>query len=289
LTKLAIIGGSRAYDLVGEGALAESIPVAKIETPFGVHSPIRKCETDGLSFYFMSRHGEGGYKIAAPFVNYRANIWALKELGVERIVSWSGPGVINPSFEVGAFAVPHDVIDQTKSRPSTFFTGGGIGFIRMDSPFCPDIRHALLYSLANEKEKTYDEAVYICTEGPRLETAAEIRLFHSYGADLVGMTLAPELFLARELEMCYAAMCYLTNYAEGIAARGHVKGELFEGMQTGDEKSAVEQAVEKLPSIATMALKAIADMPRECACKDAMLRYKKRGDISDDWRSWIKS
>ncbi|MBI5816317.1 MAG: MTAP family purine nucleoside phosphorylase [Nitrospinae bacterium] len=289
MTTLAVIGGSGAYDLIGNGLLSAPVPVAPVATPFGAHSPVFKIRVNGMEFCFMSRHGEGGYNVAAPFVNYRANIWALKELGVERIISWSGPGIINPSFEVGAFAVPHDVIDQTKSRPSTFFTGGGAGFIRMSDPFCPDLRHALLYSLQLSGAKNYHEAVYICTEGPRLETAAEIRLFHSYGADLVGMTLVPELFLARELEMCYASVCYLTNYAEGICRRDYVKGELFEGMQTPEEKQTVQTAMRALPAMAISALTAAAGMPRECGCKDAMLRYKKRGDLPENWREWIKS
>jgi 5'-methylthioadenosine phosphorylase len=287
MTTLAIIGGSGAYDLFGSDILRQPEETVETLTPFGPAQAIRKYSSGSLSFYFLSRHGEGGYKISAPFVNYRANVWALKELGVERIISWSGPGIINPSFDVGSYAVPHDIIDQTRRRESAFFTKGGLGFIRMRNPFCGDLRHALIYSLASLGLKTYDEAVYICTEGPRLETPAEIRLFHSYGADIVGMTLAPEAFLARELEMCYAPVCYLVNFAEGIAPREYRRGELFEGMQTNEEKAAVDLAVRRLPEVALKAFGAIADVSRTCECKDAMLRYRKKGIISDDFRSWL--
>jgi len=287
MTTMAIIGGSGAYDLLGRNALEKAKPAGPVTTPFGDVSNIHKFKGGSLEFLFLSRHGDDGYKTAAPFVNYRANIWALKELGVERIISWSGPGVINPSLDVGAYAVPHDIIDQTRRRPSTFFEKGGLGFIRMKHPFCPDLRHALMYSLHTNGERYYDEAVYCCTEGPRLETPAEIQLYHSYGADLVGMTLVPEAFLARELEMCYAPVCYLTNYAEGICEREYREGELFEGMQSKNEKEAVDTAMERLPALAMDALDAAASHGRDCECKDAMSRYKKRGDITDDWRSWI--
>ncbi len=225
--------------------------------------------------------------MSAPFVNYRANIWALKQLGVERIISWSGPGIINPEYEVGGFVVPHDIIDQTRNRPSTFFEKGGLGFIRMKHPFCVELRHSLIYSMQTAGLRFADKAVYCCTEGPRLETPAEIRLYHSYGADLVGMTLAPEAFLARELEMCYAPICYLTNFAEGIVPRVFQHGVLFEGMLDPEEKKRVDEAMDKMPGIIIGALDAIAGHGRECDCKDAMSRYKKRGDINDQWYTWI--
>lgn len=287
MVKLAVIGGSQAYDLLTDSAFGKPKNVKTIKTPFGKVIAIKKFTVDDISFYFLSRHGETGYKVAAPFVNYRANIWALKSLGTERIISWSGPGVINPNFDVGAYAVPDDLIDQTKTRPYTFFEKGGLGFIRMNSPFCPDLRHGLLYALDNLDLHRHEKATYLCAEGPRLETPAEIKLYFSYGADLVGMTLVPEAFLARELEICYASVCYLTNYAEGVATRSFVEGELFEGMQTKEEKDTVTESVKRLPEIIIDALKTVDDHPRECECKNAMLRYRLRGDITDDWQRWI--
>jgi 5'-methylthioadenosine phosphorylase len=287
MSKLAIIGGSAANELISKKYFGSYKNVPAVKTPFGKVSDIRRYKNSGLEFYFLPRHGVDGYKTAAPFVNYRANIWALKELGVERIISWSGPGIINPDFEVGNYAVPHDIIDQTRNRPSTFFEKGGLGFIRMSHPFCPDLQHALIYSLENLNCEFYPESVYCCTEGPRLETPAEIRLYHSYGTDLVGMTLAPEAFLARELEICYAALCYLTNFAEGIVNRQFEVGVLFEGMMSPEEKKLVDDAVKKMPEIIIEALKAIFNHSRDCQCKNAMDRYKKQGIITDQWRKWI--
>lgn len=287
MSKLAIIGGSAANELIAKKHFGSHKKVPGVKTPFGKVSDIRRYKTSGLEFYFLPRHGVDGYKTAAPFVNYRANIWALKELGVERIISWSGPGIINPDFEVGNYAVPHDIIDQTRNRPSTFFEKGGLGFIRMSHPFCPDLRHALIYSLENLNCEFHLESVYCCTEGPRLETPAEIKLYHSYGTDLVGMTLAPEAFLARELEICYAALCYLTNFAEGIVNRQFEVGVLFEGMMSPDEKKLVDDAVKKMPKIIIEALKAVFNHSRDCQCKNAMDRYKKQGIITDQWRKWI--
>jgi len=287
MSKLAIMGGSAANELIAKKHFGSYKKVPAKKTPFGKVSDIRLYKSTGLEFYFLPRHGADGYHTAAPFVNYRANIWALKGLGVERIISWSGPGIINPGLEVGNFAVPGDIIDQTKNRPSTFFEKGGLGFIRMSHPFCPDLRHALIYSLENLNLDFHNESIYCCTEGPRLETPAEIKLYHSYGADLVGMTLAPEAFLASELEICYASLCYLTNFAEGMVNREFEGGVLFEGMMSPGEKKIVDKAVKKMPEIILGALKAVLDHSRDCQCKNAMERYRKQGIITGNWRKWI--
>ncbi|MFW2331683.1 MAG: MTAP family purine nucleoside phosphorylase [Nitrospinota bacterium] len=285
MSKLAIIGGSGAYKKLE--LLSDSIKLNPIETPFGFGANIYKFQNDKLSYYFLSRHGDKGYHTSAATVNYRANIWSLKSLGVERIISWSGPGIINPKLKVGSLAVPDDIIDLTKQRPSTFFTKQGLGFIRFSNTFCPSLRQAIIEQLSEENIPFTDKATYLCTEGPRLETRAEIRMFDNYGADLVGMTLAPETFLARELEICYSAICYLTNFAEGVLARNYEEGELFEGMQTAEEKKSVDYTLSVLPAIAVKALGNIANSKRECDCKNAMLRYRKQGTITDDWRKWI--
>lgn len=286
---LAVIGGSGAHEILSRRLLGVSESVAAVKTPFGDVQDIRRFTTaDGLQFYFLPRHGASGYTTAAPFVNYRANIWSLKELGVERIIAWSGPGIINPAFETGALAAPHDLIDQTRRRHSTFFEKGGLGFIRMSDPFCPHLRGALGDAMEHGGLPRLDRAVYLCTEGPRLETPAEIRMFGQWGADLVGMTLIPETFLARELEMCYAALCYLTNFAEGVAERTFERGVLFEGMLSPEEKAKVDAALERAPELIVSSLRRAAAAPRGCMCGSAMLRYKKRGDIGGDWREWIK-
>ena len=134
-TKLAIIGGSGAYHLLENNSFGKEIDCQIITTPFGPSAPIHQFSIDDKSFLFLSRHGEKDYSLTAPFVNYRANIYALKKCDVETIVSWSGPGIINLSFRPGEFILPHDLIDETKNRESTFFKNRGYGFIRQNDPF----------------------------------------------------------------------------------------------------------------------------------------------------------
>ncbi len=283
---LGVIGGSGAYDLLANEVLGEKVNSAVFETPFGESAPIHHFRAEDLDYLFLSRHGEKDYSITAPFVNYRANIYALKECSVERIISWSGPGIINTSFKPGDYVLPHDIIDETRKRETTFFKNRGIGFIRQDQPFCPQIRQVIHDSMHTLGFPHHEQAVYVCTEGPRLETPAEIKKFRLNGGDLVGMTLVPELFLARELEMCYASICYLTNFAEGIVVRDFKKGELFEGMQTDLEKSQVEESVSRFPAILAATFMNLLKTERTCHCKDAMQRYKNKGMINDDWRTW---
>jgi 5'-methylthioadenosine phosphorylase len=279
--KLAIIGGSQGFRTVQGELIAETL--GAIDTPYGRSQPVHLLNSGIL---FLSRHGDAGYHVTAPYVNYRANIYALKELGVERIVAWSGPGAIDPGIPIGDLLVPGDLIDETRGRASTFYEGLGIGFIRQNPVFCPDLALSLATAIEARQGHCRSEDVYVCTQGPRLETKAEIRKFASYGGTLVGMTLVPEAFLARELEMCYCPVCYVTNYAEGVVERPYQPGVLFEGMMTEDEKSRVDAAAAMLPGIAVEALTSTrADRP--CPCSRSMERYRTRGDIGDDWHTWI--
>lgn len=280
----AIIGGSQGFRTIEK--LENCTVIGSIETPFGLSAPIRKINVDNTEIFFLSRHGEHGYTISAPFVNYRANIWALKELEVGRIIAWSGPGAIDPGIPIGDILVPGDIIDETKGRAYTFFEGLGIGFIRQNPVFCPELSESLKRIIESKLGHCRTEDVYVCTQGPRLETRAEIRKFASYGGTLVGMTLVPEAFLAKELEMCYSPICYVTNYAEGVVDRKYEPGKLFEGLLTDEEKASVDAAVDMLPGIAMEAL--IAQEPKQCRCHLSMERYRKRGDIGEDWRTWIR-
>ncbi len=285
--KLAAIGGSGAYQLAKSNWGKEGKPEI-VQTPFGPSAPLHTfTPPDAPPFIFLSRHGEKGYHTSAPFVNYRANLWALKEKGVERIFSWSGPGAIKQDFQMGDYVIPHDLLDFTKTRTATFFTKRGLGFIRQSSPFCPHGRQALQQTLKQAGVAFHASGVYLCTEGPRLETPAEIKFFALIGADMVGMTLIPETFLARELEMCYTPLCYITNYAEGIKELPYSPGVLFEGGLPAGKTQKVTNSVEQIGSLLPQILKTLAAGERSCTCKDAMLRYRKRGDIGDDWHKWI--
>ena len=240
-------------------------------------------------------------------MNYRANIYAAKSLGVARIVAWTGPGAISPKYRPGDLVLPDDLLDFTRNRPSTFYEGKGIGFIRQAPVFCEPLRNALREAYRGEALRSVAQrrgvgreggkrsgvgrfhfgATYACTEGPRLETAAEIRFLARAGADLVGMTLCPEAFLARELEICYAPVAYVTNYAEGVRKMPYRRGALFEGMLPPGEAEAVEAAKNAIPGIAIAAARAVAGEERDCPCAVSMERYGKRGVIGPDFRGWV--
>src|SRR3990170_1586148 len=272
----AVIGGSRAYDLLQNGNI-NGERIGALQTPFGNSQPVYLIQNPQYDMLFLSRHGEKGYSITAPFVNYRANIYALKELGVKQIVSWSGPGAINTSYQIGEYVIVDDIVDETHGRESTFYKSSGIGFIRQSPVFCPTLRECINHSLKNLHINFSDKGTYVCTQGPRLETPAEIRKYKSYRCDLVGMTLVPEVFLAKELEMCYAAICYVTNYAEGIVDRPFKVGELFEGLSDDADRKAVEKAVSKFPIVIGEIAKNIKQQKIICQCPSLMERYKKRG------------
>ena len=276
---IAVIGGSGAYHLLADQVLGKEKKCLSLDTPYGASAPIHHFISDDLEFLFLSRHGETDYSLTAPFVNYRANIHALKECGVRRIIAWSGPGIINTAFKPGDFVVPHDIIDETRNRATTFFDNTGVGFIRQSQPFCPQIAHTLHDVLHDSGLPHHEQAVYACTEGPRLETPAEIRKLRILGADLVGMTLAPEAFLAREKEICYTPFCYLTNYAEGVKPREFKKGELFEGMQTEEEKKHVDASILKFPALIRAVFESLKEEERACDCSEALRRYKNKGMI----------
>jgi 5'-methylthioadenosine phosphorylase len=281
----AIIAGSGAHDLL-RTQFGDATRIGPRATPFGESQPVYRLAGGGGEFHLLLRHGEGGYSVAAPFVNYRANIYALRDLGVTRVVAWSGPGAIDLSLRPGQYVVPDDLIDQTVGRASTFFEGTGLGFIRQWPVFCPELHEIAARALTRLGLMHKPSGTYVCTRGPRLETPAEIRMFRALGADLVGMTLCPEVFLARELEMCYAAVCYVTNYAEGLRPSPQRPGYLFEGLLQQEEWEAVGRALEWLPKV-MREIEPAASGPRGCECGRSMERYRRRGDVGEDWREWV--
>lgn len=280
----ARIGAHKPF--LSRGAREESARV--LDTPFGPSVPLHLLTFEGISFVVLSRHGEDRYDTAAPFVNDRANIWALKEIGIEKILSWSAPGSLNPLIAPGDLVVVNDLLDETRSGPRTFFENQGIGVIRQNPVFCPELQAILRETLRGRSLPFHSQGVYVSVEGPRLETPAEIRKYRMFGGDLVGMNLAPEAFLARELEICYGALCYAVNYAEGVKDRPYVSGVLFEGLALPEEMDRVKEIEEALADLLLSFLPGILGAPRKCPCAAAMARYKIRGDIGEDFHSWIR-
>lgn len=188
-----------------------------VETPFGTVEPvIGKFAKHTL--VFMSRHGRD-HAIPPHRVNYRGNIWALRELGVRKIIATAAVGSLSSNHRLGELVLLDQFLDFTKSRAQTFYEGGQQGVLHVDmtEPYCSSVRQVIINASEHLGLVVKNGACYVCTEGPRFETPAEIRMFQHLGADLVGMTSVPEVVLARELGMCYASIGMVTNEAAGIA------------------------------------------------------------------------
>jgi 5'-methylthioadenosine phosphorylase len=145
-------------------------------------------------------------------INYKANIWAFKELGVKRIIAPSAVGSLKEEFEPGNFALPSQFIDFTKSRKGTFSEDGRVIHISVADPFCPELQNIILDTVNEQQVKIHNNATYVCIEGPRFSTKAESKFYKSTGADIIGMTLVPECQLAREAQICYASISTVTDY-----------------------------------------------------------------------------
>jgi 5'-methylthioadenosine phosphorylase len=284
--KLAIIARVGAQeDFLRRGLLLQH--TERYDTPFGRSNPVHRFVHEDLPFLVLSRHGETGYQVSAPFVNDRANLFALKSLGAEKVLAWCAPGAINERMAPGDLVVPDDVLDEGHQQPYTFFAGRGLGFVRQNPVFCPELRQTVIQTLGRGSLTVHPAGVYTATTGPRLETPAEIRKYKILGGDLVGMTLVPEVFLARELELCYVAVCYVVNYAEGIKDRPYQAGVLFEGLATPPEIQRVKEVEAALADIVVSLLPELVQTPRQCPCPWLMERYRQRGDVGPDWRGWF--
>ncbi len=284
--RLACIGGEGAATLLEEDTFhAERL--GPINTPFGTSGAVYRCGGDD-GFFFIPRNGECGYELCSAFVNYRANIYAIKDLGAEAIMTWSAVRAISHNFRIGQFAVASDLIDETRQRQGTFFENRGIGTIRQWPVFCTTLQKAIGEVLTERGADFRDEAVYLCSEGPRRETPAELRKYVMIGAEVVGNSLAPEAFLAKELQLCYAALTYVTDYAEsGGTYSAYEPGGLFEALGMVTDEQRVSDAIEMLPDIVSRVLAKLKDMPRECHCDTTMQHHIARGEIGEDWRTWF--
>ena len=209
MAKVAIVGGS------GLEMLIEGKDVIEIETRYGRPPAITAGTIDGSEISFVSRHGPK-HEVPPHKVNYRALIMALKDLGVKRIIATNAVGAINKEYVPCDIAVPIDIIDFTRARQATFYDSGPATHIDVSEPYCQSLRKILIESAKNRVARVWTDSVMVCTEGPRFETPAEIKMFSLLGGDVVGMTSAPEVFLAREAGLCYASIAFVTNMAAGM-------------------------------------------------------------------------
>ncbi|MFH1184204.1 MAG: S-methyl-5'-thioadenosine phosphorylase [Chloroflexota bacterium] len=205
---LAVIGGSGLYELNG----LQNARSVDVDTPFGPTSaPILVGALDGRTVAFLPRHGTG-HRLMPTEVPYRANVFALKSLGVERIVSVSACGSLREEFVPGDIVIPDQLFDYTKDRARTFFGDGVVAHLSAPEPFCPELSGQLREAVLAAGGTAHRGGTFLTIEGPRFSTKAESHVFRSWGMSLIGMTTAPEAFLAREAEICYAVMAHVTDY-----------------------------------------------------------------------------
>ena len=205
---LAIIGGSGLYEMPGLIDTREHW----IDTPFGKTSaPIVTGTLEGERVAFLARHGIG-HHITPSEVPYRANIYALKSLGTQRILSISACGSLREEFAPGHIVIPDQIHDNTRGRARSFFGEGLVAHISVADPFCEDLSGQLESAVGEAGGVVHRGGAFITIEGPRFSTKAESKTFRSWGMDIIGMTASPEAFLAREAEICYAAMAHVTDY-----------------------------------------------------------------------------
>ncbi len=206
--KLAVIGGSGVYDI----ETLTDIEERHISTPFGDPSDSIVIGTlSGKRIAFLPRHGRG-HRLTPSEVPYRANIWALKSLGVERIISISACGSLKEKYAPRHIVIPDQVYDNTKIRDYSFFGDGLVAHIGLADPFCPHLRQVLHEAVEKAGGTVHMGGTFIVIEGPRFSTRGESNIYRSWGVDIIGMTAVPEAQLAREAEICYATMAHVTDY-----------------------------------------------------------------------------
>ena len=205
---LAVIGGSGLYEMPD----LQDIREYDLNTPYGKPSaPIIGGELDGIPVVFLARHGIG-HRLSPSEVNYRANIYALKMLGAERIVSINACGSLREDYAPGDIIIPDQIFDFTRDRKRSFFGEGLVAHISIADPFCSDLSSSVVQATRQTGATTHVGGTFIIIEGPRFSTRAESNVFRSWGMSLIGMTASPEAFLAREAEICYTVMAHVTDY-----------------------------------------------------------------------------
>ena len=210
---IGIIGGTGLYHLSG----VDLQTFGDTQTPYGPASAaLQRGELNGQPLLFLARHGSS-HRIAPHKINYRANLWLLKSAGVERIIAVNAVGSIDAEMTTGSLVIPHQLVDYSWGRASSFFDGEqqALQHIDFTHPFSDKLRQALIAAARLIGQEIIDAAVYGVTQGPRLETAAEINRLERDGCDIVGMTAMPEAALARELAIDYASLCLVVNPAAG--------------------------------------------------------------------------
>src|ERR1700722_19543673 len=257
-TVLGIIGGSGFYQMSGLDRVEE----IALETPFGRPSDAYyRGQLGDVEIVFLSRHGRG-HRVLPSELNYRANVWGMKKLGVEQLVSVSSAGSMKEHIAPGDLLVANQFVDHTYLRNQTFFGDGIVGHVSLADPVCADLSRDLVAAGRNAGATIHDGGTYFCIEGPQFSTRAESTLYRSWGVDVISMTAMQEARLAREAELCYAVLALVTDYDcwhESVAAVDI--SEILRVMRLN-----VEKAQRSVVNLA----RGIGGRVRNCACGDAL-------------------
>jgi 5'-methylthioadenosine phosphorylase len=257
--EIGIIGGSGIYD---PEIFSDSKQI-KVYTPYGEPSDfITIGVIEGRRVAFLPRHGKG-HRIPPHKINYRANIWALKELGVKWLISVSAVGSLRMDYKPGDFVLPDQFIDMTKGREYSFFDGQLVAHVSMAEPFCSHLRNIIYDTASKMNIIIHPNGTYICIEGPRFSTKAESRVWKEvFKADIIGMTLVPEVNLACEAQMCYATIAMITDY--DVWAEKPVTAEEVERV--------MKTNIEKVKKLVIEVIKRIPEKPDErlCSCCNSL-------------------
>lgn len=256
---VGVIGGSGLYEMDG----LQEVQTVSLTTPFGDPSDAFIIgRFKGIKIVFLPRHGRG-HRIQPSSLNFKANIYGMKKLGVQWIIGVSAVGSMKESIHPGHMVIPDQFIDRTVGRPNTFFSDGIVGHVSFADPVCPTLSE-ILFDAGKEAGATVQKGgTYICIEGPQFSTRAESNLYRTWGVDIIGMTNLPEAKLAREAEICYATIAFVTDYDCWHETAGDVSiGEVLRilAQSTKTAKTAIREALKHLPD------------KRECPCATA-LRY----------------
>jgi 5'-methylthioadenosine phosphorylase len=254
---LGVIGGSGLYEMEG----LERVREVAVKTPFGPPSDALIVGLlDGVRVAFLSRHGRG-HRLSPSEINYRANLYALKAVGVTRVISVSAVGSMKDALRPGEMVLPDQFIDLTKRRIGTFFEQGIVAHVAFAEPTCQDLREGLRRAGQAVGSPLHFGGTYVCIEGPQFSTKAESRLYRQWGVDVIGMTNLPEAKLAREAELCYATMALVTDYDCWHESEASVTVEAI--LETLHKNVASAKRVIR-------AAVAIAKQPRACMCGQAL-------------------
>ena len=258
-----IIGGTGVYD----PDRLTNIYETSVNTAFG-NGDVKVGSYNGKDVVFICRHGFN-HSVPPHLINYRANIAALKLLGVKRVITTSAVGTLNESMPPGSLILLDQFMDFTSGREATFFNGGDEGVIHLDytNPYCESLKGYILRAADDIGMDVVPGGCYVCTQGPRFETAAEIRMMKMMGADVVGMTNVPEVVLAREAEMCYASIAMATNWAAGMSDQPLTHEEVVDFMS--DNVSKFKKLILRTVDL--------IDENSECGCNSILSSMKEKG------------